>query len=203
MRFSQLSFLLVLSALAGPAGAQVFTIPPGAYRTAADYHRRRPRPAGLDASYPDKRGQLAVTVPNGPRTRKLRVDPDSLWGYVTGKGRTRRLYRGAEYQLESADTLTIYSSNDVQAGSDRTGPSLATPGANALGPFTAPRFYFSVGLTGLIFPLTPRYLREMYAASNPAFVQAVADLSFGQSLADFNAKTGRYRVADLYRQHLP
>ncbi|WP_201986678.1 hypothetical protein [Hymenobacter rubidus] len=203
MNSFRLLFLASLSVLAESAVAQVVTVPPGAYRTAVAYRHRRPQPAGVEASYPDKRGQLVVTVPNGPRTQKIRLATDSLWGYVTGKGRTHRFYRGGEYQLETSDTLAIYSSSDIQPGTERNGTNVATPGASAMGQYTAPRYYFSVGLTGLIFPLTPRYLREMYEASNPAFVKAVTDLGFSQSLSDFNSKTGRYRVSDLYRQSTP
>jgi hypothetical protein len=189
-----------LSLLAGPAAAQIFTIPPGAYRTGAAYHRKQPQPAGLDAFYPDKHGQLVVVVPRGPKTAKLRVAPDSVWGYVSGKGRTRRLYRGAEYQLEYADTLAVYSSSDIMSGNDRNGTNLLVPGASSLGPYTAPRYFFSRGLTGLIFPLTMPYLRAAYGVSNPGFVASLANLRIDQSLVDFDRKTGLFRITTLYRE---
>ncbi|MBF9222007.1 hypothetical protein [Hymenobacter ruricola] len=186
--------------LAGPAGAQVFSIQPGAYRTAAAFHRRVAQPAGVDAFYPDKHGMVVVVVPRGPQTVKLRVDPDSLWGYVSSKGRTRRLYQGGEYQLEAADTLAIYTSSTLPGGGGGgNGPAALTPGANALGPYSAPRYFFSRGLTGLIFPLTPRYLREAYAASNPVFVSSLSKLRADQSLTDFDRKTGLFRITTLYR----
>ncbi|GAB2864283.1 hypothetical protein [Hymenobacter ruber] len=199
MNYTRRLLIGVLSLLAGPAAAQIFTIPPGAYRTGAAYHRKQPQPAGLDATYPDKRGQLVVVVPRGTKTAKLRVAPDSVWGYVSGKGRTFRLFRSEEYRLEYADTLCIYSSSNIMAGSDRDGNNLRTPGANALGPYTAPRYFFSRGLNGLIFPLNTRYLREAYGASNPGFITAIGKLNIGQSLVDFDRRTGLFRVTTLYR----
>ncbi|MBC8082614.1 MAG: hypothetical protein H7Z21_05325, partial [Hymenobacter sp.] len=96
-------------------------------------------------------------------------------------------YRGAEYRLEHPDTLCVYSSNTTVVGGDRQGT-------------TAGRlYYFSRGLTGLVFPLTTHYLREAYAAGNPAFAAALAQLPFHQSLADYDRKTGLYRVTALYR----
>ncbi|ALW87005.1 hypothetical protein AUC43_19120 [Hymenobacter sedentarius] len=178
-------FFSLLLLLARPALAQLHPIPPGAYRTAEAYHRRQPQPAGTNAFYPDKRSQLVVEVPQGARTQKVRLIPDSVWGYASGKGRTFRFFRGEEYQLLYADTLCLYSSNIGLAKG-------APPGA--------PRYFFSRGLKGLIFPLTVRYLREMYEASSPAFVAALGQLRFGQSLADFDRKTGLYRVTTLYRE---
>ena len=199
MLFSRFSIVASLGLLAGPVAAQVFTIPPGAYRTAAAYHRRQPQPAGVDAFFPDKRGQLVVVVPNGPQKDKLRLAPDSLWGFATGKGKAFRFFRGQEYQLDFADTLCVYHTNTldlpngqrgyVGASTHMTGQALATP-----------QYYFSRGLTGLLFPLTARFLREAYGTSNPVFVAEVAKLSFNESLSDFDRKTGLYRVTALYRK---
>jgi len=200
MRFSSLSIVLLSVLLAGPAVAQVAQVsrPPGAYRTAAAYHRRQAQPAGSDAFYPDKRGLVVVEVPQGARTIKQRFAPDSVWGYVSGKGRTTRLFRGNEYRLEYADTLCVYSSSTIMSGNDRNGTNLLTPGASALGPYTAPRYFFSRGLTGLIFPLTMQYLREAYGVSNPAFVASLTKLRIDQSLVDFDRNTGLFRVTTLY-----
>ena len=189
MKFARCSFLGLFSLLAGPVAAQVFTIPPGAYRTGAAYHRRQPQPAGLDAFYPDKRGQLVVVVPRGPKTTKLRVAPDSVWGYVSGKGRTNRLFRNEEYRLEHADTLCVYTQSSTAVNG-------ALGGANGAGT----RYFFSRGLTGLVFPLTTRFLREAYGASNPGFIAAVGQLHLGQSLVDSDRKTGLFRVTTLYRE---
>lgn len=189
MKFARCSFLGLFSLLAGPVAAQVFTLPPGAYRTGAAYHRRQPQPAGLDAFYPDKRGQLVVVVPRGPKTTKLRVAPDSVWGYVSGKGRTGRLFRNEEYRLEHADTLCVYTQSSITVNG-------ALGGANGAGT----SYFFSRGLTGLIFPLTTRYLREAYGASNPGFIAAIGQLHLGQSLVDFDRKTGLFRVTTLYRE---
>ena len=188
MKFARCSFWALLSLLAGPAAAQVFTIPPGAYRTGAAYHRKQPQPAGLDAFYPDKRGQLVVVVPRGPKTTKLRVAPDSVWGYVSGKGRTSRLFRNEEYRLEHADTLCVYTQSAIAVNGALGGAN----GANT-------RYFFSRGLNGLVFPLTTRYLREAYEASNPEFVAAAGKLRIDQSLVDFDRKTGLFRVTTLYR----
>ena len=173
--------------LAGSAAAQVYTIPPGAYRTPEAYHQRQPRPGGTNAFYPDKRGQLVVKVWQGPHTRKLRIAPDSVWGYVSGKGRTVRFFRGEEYQLAHADTLCVYSGNGALVKGQRQ-------------PLSEPRYFFSRGLKGLIFPLTVRYLREMYEASNPAFVAVLGQMRFDQGLSDFDRKTGFYRVTAIYRK---
>ena len=179
----------VLGLLAGPAAAQVFPIPPGAYRTGAAYHRKQPQPAGLDAFYPDKRGQLVVIAPRGSKTTKLRVAPDSVWGYASGKGRTSRLFRNEEYRLEYADTLCIYTQNANSVNA-------ALGGTSGVGT----RYFFSRGLTGLVFPLTTRYLREAYKAGNPGFIAAVGKLRIDQSLVDFDRKTGLFRVTTLYRE---
>ena len=200
MRVARLLFAMVCLLPLGPVAAQAFLIPPGAYRTAAAHHRRQPQPAGVDAFYPDKHGMVVVVVPRGPQTVKLRVDPDSVWGYVNGKGRTRRLYRGGEFQLEAADTLAVYTSSDLVGANEASGPGVLTPGTNALGHFSSPHYFFSRGLTGLIFPLTVRNLRAAYEASNPAFVEALGKLRFDQSLSDFDKKTGLFRVTMLYRE---
>ncbi|MCC3151986.1 hypothetical protein Q3A66_18665 [Hymenobacter sp. BT770] len=179
-------FFSLLLLLARPALAQLHPIPPGAYRTAEAYHRRLPQPAGTNAFYPDKRGLLVVEVQQGASTQKVRMAPDSVWGYVSGKGRTFRFFRGEEYQLLYADTLCVYA--------DTIGL------AKGAQPLSAPRYFFSRGLKGLVFPLTVHYLREMYEASNPTFVAALGQLRFDQSLSDFDRKTGLYRVTTLYRQ---
>lgn len=189
----------MLLATAGPAAAQAVTIaPPGAYRTAAAYRLRKPQPAGTDAFYPDKRGQLVVEVPRGTKTVKQRVAPDSVWGYTSGKGRTFRLHRGEEYRLEFADTLCVYSSNTTPAKAAGDAAVAAGPGGGRT--IGATRYFFSRGLTGLVFPLTVRYLRDMYEASNPAFVAALGQLRLGQSLTDVDRKTGLFRVTTLYRE---
>jgi len=201
MRFALL-FPCLLLVLAGSVRAQLpAPPPPGAYRSAAAYRHRQPQPGGSNAFYPDKRGRLVVEVPRGGRLVKLRVAPDSAWGYVSGKGRSTRFYRGQEYELLHADTLCVYSSTTVLVDGARAGAVLAPPdnySGQALNTNT-PRYFFSRGLNGFIFPLTPRYLREMYAASYPGFAAAVGTLRLDQSLADYDRKTGLYRVTTLYR----
>ena len=177
--------------LAGPAIAQVAGRPAGAYRTAAAYRHHQPQPAGADAFYPDKRSQVVVVVPRGPETAKLRVSPDSAWGYVSARGQSFRLYRGEEYRLDQADTLCVYSTSFVVVNGLRVGAAAGR------------RYFFSRGLTGLIFPLTSFYLREAYGASNPAFAAALKQLPASRSLTDYDRKTGLYRVTSLYRQTAP
>ena len=166
MRTFRFLLLGCLGLLAEAAGAQVVTIPPGAYRTAAAYHRRQPQPAGTDAYYPDKRGQLVVEVPRGSRIQKLRVAPDSVWGYVSGKGRTCRLYRGEEYRLEFADTLCVYSSSTtlLDDGQARRCQPLSRP----------PALFFQPWPHGPGFPAHATLPARAYAASNPAFVARLA-----------------------------
>lgn len=194
MNFSRnvLSFLLALAA--GPAVAQVSppVRQPGAYRTAAAYHRRQPQPAGTNAFFPDKRGQVVVVVASGPNSGRVRLAPDSVWGVVSDKGRTTRIFRGEEFRLEHADTLCVYSSLGTAgvAGPARYGGRTL---ANT-------QYFFSVGLTGLVFPLTAHYLREQYAASNPAFVTAVEKQGFGTSLSSYDRKASQFLVTKLYRE---
>ena len=191
MNLSRNSFLALLALVAGPAVAQTAPHQPGAYRSASAYRRHRPQPAGTNAFFPDKRGQVVVVVPNGPSNTKVRLAPDSVWGVVSDKGRTTRIFRGEEFRLEHADTLCLYTG----AGSvGTTGPArgLATT-----------KYFFSVGLTGLIFPLTTRYLSEQYAASNPGFVAALGKLKFNTSLSDYDRKTGLYVMTKLYRESTP
>jgi hypothetical protein len=189
MKLMRFASLALFGLFATPAVAQIYAIPPGAYHTAAAYHRHQPEVPGVDATYPDKRGQVVVVVPRGTQTAKLRIAPDSVWGYVTNKGRTFRLYRGDGYRVEHADTLSIYSQSSLSINK-------TTGGTNN----TSASLYFSRGLTGLLFPLTPRYLREAYQASNPAFAEAVGKLNVSQSLGDFDKKTGLYRVTTIYRE---
>ena len=182
------SHFALLTLLAGPALDQPAPRQPGAYRTAAAYRRHQPQPAGTNAFFPDKRGQVVVVVPRGPATTKVRITPDSVWGVVSDKGLTTRIFRSEEYRLEFADTLCLY----ISAGSGApTGPARGV---------AATRYYFSVGLTGLVFPLTPAYLREQYAASNPGFVAALGKLKFNESLSDYDRKAGVYRVTKMYRE---
>lgn len=188
MTIAQLAPLAALVLLASSAQAQAYNQVPGVYRTAEAYRRRQPQPAGSDAFFPDKRGMVVAVVPRGPQTVKLRIAPDSVWGYVSGKGRAYRLYRGQEYQLDQADTLCVYSS----ISSATSGPQAGTSSGR--------QYYFSRGLTGLVFPLTVHYLREAYTASNPGFVTALGQLRFGESLSDFDKKTGLFRVTTLYRK---
>lgn len=191
MNLVPISICALLSLAAVPAAAQLYNIPPGAYRTGAAYHRHQPQPAGLDASYPDKHGQLMVVVPRGAKSAKLRIAPDSVWGYVSAKGRSFRLYRGDEYRLEYADTLCVYS-RSANAGNPALG------GTNGL----TLQYFFSRGLNGLIFPLNVRYLREAYEATNPAFVAAVSKLRLDPSLSDYDKKTGLFWVTKVYHESL-
>ena len=192
MNLCRNSFLALLALVAGPAAAQVPTHQPGAYRSASAYRRHQPQPAGTNAFFPDKRGQVVVVVPSGPATTKVRLDPDSVWGVVSDKGRTTRIFRGEEFRLEHADTLCLYTS----AGNvGTTGP--ARYGGRGL---ATTKYFFSVGLMGLIFPLTPAYLREQYAASNPGFVAALGKLKFNVSLSDYDRKAGLYLVTKIYRE---
>ncbi|GAB2711790.1 hypothetical protein GCM10011495_18910 [Hymenobacter frigidus] len=195
MNLCRNSFLALLALVAGPAAAQVPTHQPGAYRSASAYRRHQPQPAGTNAFFPDKRGQVVVVMPSGPATTKVRLDPDSVWGVVSDKGRTTRIFRGEEFRLEHADTLCLYSStgNMGTMGPARYGGrTLATT-----------HYFFSVGLTGLIFPLTTPYLREQYAASNPRFVAVLDKLKFNASLSDYDRKAGLYLVTKMYRDATP
>jgi len=195
MNFPRNLFLALLTLAAGPAVAQVSIHQPGAYRSAAAYRRHQPQPAGTNAFFPDKRGQVVVVGSSGPTTTKVRIAPDSVWGVVSDKGRTTRIFRGEEFRLEHADTLCLYSStgNMGTMGPARYGGrTLATT-----------HYFFSVGLTGLIFPLTTPYLREQYAASNPRFVAVLDKLKFNASLSDYDRKAGLYLVTKMYRDATP
>ena len=192
MNIPRNSFLVLLALAAGPVDAQVPLHQPGAYRSAAAYRRHQPQPAGTNAFFPDKRGQVVVLVPSGPATTKVRLAPDSVWGVVSDKGRTTRIFRGEEFRLEHADTLCLYTSAGTVGA---IGP--ARYGGRTL---ATARYFFSVGLTGLVFPLTLAYLREQYAASNPAFVAGLGKLKFNASLSDYDRKAGLYLVTKLYRE---
>ena len=192
MNLSRNSFLALLALVAGSATAQSIPHQPGAYRSASAYRRHQPQPAGTNAFFPDKRGQVVVVVPSGPAPTKVRLAPDSVWGVVSDKGRTTRIFRGEEFRLEHADTLCLYSStgNMGTIGPARYGGrTLATT-----------HYFFSVGLTGLIFPLTTPYLHEQYAASNPRFVAVLDKLKFNASLSDYDRKAGLYLVTKIYRE---
>jgi hypothetical protein len=188
-----LSFALLAAAL-GPGGPPV-----GVYRSAAQYRQQKPAPAGDDVRVSEKRGGLIVTRRSGPGRLKTIVPLDSAWGYVNGNGRSFRLFRGQEYQIQQADTLTIYSSLSTGVAGERMTRSMASVASNT---YTAQRYFFSRGLTGLIFPLNEKNLRLAYEASNPAFVSALKTMGFTQSLSDYDAKAGSFRVVQLYRQNM-
>ncbi|WP_345238506.1 hypothetical protein [Hymenobacter saemangeumensis] len=174
-------FLLILTATVPPV------VPTGVYRTAAQYRRQQPAPACSDVRLSDKRGSLVVTQQRGPARLKTLVPLDSVWGYVNGNGRSYRLYRGEEFQIQQADTLSIYSFQHLSHG-----PYQPSTGS----------YFFSRGLNGMIFPLTQKNLRLAYEASNPAFVEAIKDLGFTQSLSDYDVAAGSFRVVKLYRSTL-
>ena len=62
------------------------------------------------------------------------------------------------------------------------------------------KYFFSVGLTEVIFPLNPTYLREQYAASNPGFVAAMGKLKFNASPSGYDRKAGLYLATKIYRE---
>jgi hypothetical protein len=191
--FAGFAFSLVVgAALAAPL---LTPAPTGVYRSAAQYRRGQPAPAGADVRASDKRHGLIVTQRQGSQQFGKTVIPyDSVWGYVNDKGVGYRLFRGEEYRIEAADTLTIYSNNAPNRNAGSGGPAVRT--------YTATGYYFSRGLNGLIFPLTEKNLRLAYEASNPAFVAAIKDLGTLKSLSDFDKQTGTYRVLRLYREAL-
>lgn len=178
----------------GGALAAPLLIPPptGVYRSAAQYRRSQPAPAGAEVRASDKRQGLIVTQRQGAQTFGKTVVPyDSVWGYVNEKGISYRLFQGEEYRIEAADTLTIYSNSAPNRNAGNGGPAMRT--------YTASGYYFSRGLSGLIFPLTEKNLRLAYEAGNPAFVAAIKSMGTLQSLSDIDKKTGTYRVVKLYR----
>jgi hypothetical protein len=179
--------------LALVAGAGSLLKPPtGVYRSAAQYHRSQPAPAGDEIRLSDKRQGVIVTQEQGGRQHsKVIVPLDSVWGYVNGKGVGYRLFRGEEYKIETVDTLAIYSSAAPNRNAGSNAPAVRT--------YMADQYFFSRGLNGLIFPLSEKYLRLAYAASNPAFVAAVQKLGVIKSLSDYDKKTGTFRVTQLYR----
>jgi hypothetical protein len=147
----------------------------------------------------EKRNGFVVVREAGPGTVKIVVPPDSVWGYVSGNGHAFRFYRGEEYRIEQADTLTIYSSNTVPANSEQTG-NWGAPLANRT--YAAKHYYFSRGITGIPFPLTVKNIQHAYEASNPNFVASVQNMGLTQTLSDFDRKTGLFRVVKLYRDAL-
>jgi hypothetical protein len=189
--FAAVAFSL---SMGGALAAPLLTPPPtGVYRTAAQYHRGQPQPAGAEVRASDKRRGLVVMQRQGSQSFGKQVVPyDSVWGYVNDKGVGYRLFRGEEYRIEAADTLTIYSNNAPNRNAGSGGPAVHA--------YTANGYYFSRGLNGLIFPLTEKNLRLAYEASNPGFVAAVKDLGTLASLSDFDKKAGTYRVVKLYRE---
>jgi|GEM_PF-1657111 len=189
--FAGVAFSVVV--VGGALAAPLLTPPPtGVYRSAAQYRRSQPAPAGAEVRVSERRHGLVVTQRQGSQSFGKRVVPyDSVWGYVNDRGIGYRLFQGEEYRIEAADTLTIYSNNAPNRNAGSGGPAVRT--------YTANGYYFSRGLNGLIFPLSEKNLRLAYEASNPAFVAAIKDVGTLQSLSDFDKKTGTYRVVKLYR----
>jgi len=163
--------------------------PVGIYRSAAQYHRRQPQPAATDVRRSDKKGSIVAIQQRGPGKLKIMVPLDSVWGYVSKKGSSFRLYQGAEYQIQQVDTITIYSNETMRQYMSAIVADKA--------------YFFSRGLAGKLYPLNEKNLRLAYEASNPAFVASMKTLSFSQSLTDYDAAAGSYRVVQLYRASLP
>ena len=185
MMLLKITALLALL-LAGPPDAPA---PAGAYRTAADYRRSHLAPGGTDVTFPNKRGLLVVVDKRGHQTRRTALNPDSLWGFRDDKARTYRLFMGRAFRLEQYDSLCVYSSQEVAIDGQLLN--------------SARHYFFSRGLQGLVFPLTPKNIAQAYEAGSPAFVAATRRLEIGQALTDFNARNESFRVVDLYRQNTP
>lgn len=169
-------------------------IPPvGVYRSAAQFRQQRPQPAGRDVRPSDKRDGYVVKQDNGRGKRKVVVPADSVWGYVDGNGRMYRVFAGQTYEIQRADTLTLYSALPLAPGG--TGEVLGSTGRR----YGVPQYFFSQGIDGVIFPLEIKNLRLAYAETNPEFVLAAEKLGFFKSLTDYDRDSDTYRVERLYR----
>ena len=185
--------LLFIGLLLGLAACQTTRTfyPTGIYATAAAFRQQRPSLAGTQAGRAFFQRKAFVVNPAVGRAR-TKVPFDNLWGYAAADGRAYRVFRNQEFQVEQADTLTIYS----QLIS--TGPTAATPQQYER------HFYFSVGLAGPVQALTTRRLKQTFA-HNPAFLDLLKRRPWLESIVATDRRPDgleTYRLVTLYRQSL-
>lgn len=179
---------LLLAGLLGLAGCQTSRpqSPTGIYKTAAAFRRQQPSLAGLNAGKVFLARKVYVLNAPGSSERRTKVSLDSVWGYAGANHAAYRLYKHAAYEVEQADTLSIYS-------------RLVSNGK------TQQRIYFfSQGLTGPVQRLSKKYLKQTYA-DNPRFLDQLASMKWYHSLAFHESPPAgprSFRLATLYRQSL-
>ena len=167
----------------------------GVYRTIADYRHQRLTPAGEDIRYSAKREGYVVSTRRGSSTMKTTVPRDSVWGFVDDKQRLFRLQGPDEYRVEQPDTITVYSRNATTANDEQTTRGGAVSGSV----YTATHYFFSRGISGRIFPLSEKYLREAFAAGNPAFVAALKNRPHQHELSSYDPKANAFYIVGLFR----
>ncbi|QKG55625.1 hypothetical protein GKZ68_02615 [Hymenobacter sp. BRD128] len=179
---------LLWAGLLGLAGCQTSRpqSPTGIYKTAAAFRQRQPSLAGLNAGKVFLARKVYVVNAPGSGERRTKVSLDSVWGYAGSNHVAYRLYKHAAYEVEQADTLSIYS-------------RLTSNGK------TQQRIYFfSQGLTGPVQRLSKKYLKQAYA-DNPRFLDPLASMKWYHSLAFYESPPAgprSFRVVALYRQSL-
>ncbi|MGI4833561.1 MAG: hypothetical protein ACRYFK_08890 [Janthinobacterium lividum] len=180
--------LLPAAALAGLAACQTSHLPysAGIYRSAAAFRQQRLNLNGTQVKPAFTGHHLLVVQAKSGAIKRVKVAPDSIWGYVTARGQAYRTFQRQAYSIRQVDTLTIYSRH---------------VGKNT-------HFYFSQGLTGPIVVLAPKRLRETFG-SNPTFMSLLGQFKWYQRLEAPEPTAGStqprgtsYRVVALYRQSL-
>lgn len=124
----------------------------GIYRTAADYQNDN---LSLSVDCRSSRHKIKLhNFLNKPYVdvlhegKKYRFQKAELFGFRTCDGKRYRFYQNEEYQILETKTLTIYQH------------VVSEPGLSGKGIQTVRRYFFSVGDTSVILPLTKRNLKE-------------------------------------------
>lgn len=165
--------------------------PTGIYTTAAAFRQRQPSLPGTQAgrAFFQRKAFVVSRVGGRPRTK---VPFDNLWGYAGADGRAYRVFQRREYQVEQADTLTIYS---------QLLTTTATPSAPQQ---FQQQYYFSAGPDGPVQVLSMRRLKRTFA-TNRAFLSLLKQRPWLESLVATDRQPGTsptYRLVRLYRQSL-
>ena len=136
--------LLLVSATV-PAGAQP---QPGAYLSGQQLAANRPAIAGIVGPLDKPAGYLEVVDPTTYAVHRLPLA--RVWGYTTAAGQAYRLVNRQAFTIEQRDSLVVYSRQRTIQHSRSA--------------HTVTEFFYSVGLTGDLRPLTRRGLRQHIAA---------------------------------------
>jgi hypothetical protein len=160
--------------------------PTGIYTSSSAFRQQKPSLAGPQAGKVFFARKLYVVNAPGSSARRTKISLDSVWGYAGSNHLPYRIYQRRAYEVEQADTLSIYS-QIISNG--RTQQRI---------------YFFSQGLNGPVQRLSKKHLKRAYV-DNPQFLGLLASLKWYQSLESYESPPAgprSFRLVGLYRQAL-